>query len=294
MSKCALCDNEAELRESHIIPRFASEWIKQTSITNGLRHSENVNKRRQDGLKKKLLCQECEQRFGKREKIFAEKIFRPFLNEKVNSFEYSDWLNYFISSVNWRILFLTLCDVLSLESEMSCENFSLLANVSMEIKNYLLEKTEFPKNICNHLHFVDDELFLLIADKYPLTFIKRSCFASVFEDEEYIYVYSSICGILCITIIKQFQLDTWNNTLVVESGGTITTRQFARSPVHVDVRRTVESMCNNEISNEQVSKMFEKFTSTDEEIILKSNFIEQFGKDIDLKDIASKYIKFEE
>ena len=30
--KCKLCDNEATLEESHIIPKFVYKWIKQTSI----------------------------------------------------------------------------------------------------------------------------------------------------------------------------------------------------------------------------------------------------------------------
>lgn len=38
---CALCGKNAELRESHLIPKFVGEWIKRTSATGYLRQVVN-------------------------------------------------------------------------------------------------------------------------------------------------------------------------------------------------------------------------------------------------------------
>jgi len=49
---CALCDREqVALKESHSIPRFVYQWLKDTSATPYLRCSDNVNAREQDGHK---------------------------------------------------------------------------------------------------------------------------------------------------------------------------------------------------------------------------------------------------
>jgi hypothetical protein len=45
MSKCALCHNVKELKDSHIIPAFVYRWIKETSATGYLTFSENIDRR---------------------------------------------------------------------------------------------------------------------------------------------------------------------------------------------------------------------------------------------------------
>jgi hypothetical protein len=80
--KCALCDKEADLRVSHIIPRFVSIWLKRTSATGFLRGVKNPEQRMQDLPKFPFLCGDCEQNFSKLENYFAKNIFYPVLNEK--------------------------------------------------------------------------------------------------------------------------------------------------------------------------------------------------------------------
>lgn len=45
---CALCRDNTELKESHIIPKFVGKWLKRTSATGYLRNIDNINKRQQD------------------------------------------------------------------------------------------------------------------------------------------------------------------------------------------------------------------------------------------------------
>lgn len=103
MDTCRLCGKQKELKESHIIPDSIIKWeLKKRESY--LRNLVNPNVRRQDGIKKYLLCAECEDLFGKREKLFADKIFYPRVNDDKLTFEYDSWLYYFMVSILWRLL----------------------------------------------------------------------------------------------------------------------------------------------------------------------------------------------
>ncbi len=114
MAICRLCGFEKELQESHIIPAFASRWIKETGATGFLRDAINPNKRIQDTTKMKLLCRECEVLFSRHESIFASKIFQPYVAKELDArgisqghikeFKYDSWLLHFIISIQWRFL----------------------------------------------------------------------------------------------------------------------------------------------------------------------------------------------
>lgn len=95
--KCALCNEPKELRSSHIIPKFASKWIKNTSKTGKMRDLDY--KRIQDSLKFPLLCEDCEQRISKFENYFAEMIFYPTVNLNSNDVNYDETLLKFIGQL---------------------------------------------------------------------------------------------------------------------------------------------------------------------------------------------------
>src|ERR1700677_1288298 len=99
---CKLCLKNDQLRNSHIIPLFVVDYIKRTSSSGYLRRAINPNLRIQDFPKLKLLCENCEQLFSEREKIFCEKIFIPYLEKGIKKFKYAEWLQYFAVSLAWR------------------------------------------------------------------------------------------------------------------------------------------------------------------------------------------------
>lgn len=101
---CALCGEERELMKSHIIPAFAYRWLKKSSGNGHIRSTQNPNKRIQDGFKKRLLCNECENRFSRAETEFANKIFHPYTTASGGRLWYFEWMMYFCTSVSWRIL----------------------------------------------------------------------------------------------------------------------------------------------------------------------------------------------
>jgi len=98
-----LCGEERELRLSHLLPKFIFRWMQNTG-GQYLRQVTNPNLRRQDGPKKYLLCEECEQRFSTREDYFSRNVFYPYIDRRQTTFDYDERLIYFLVSVLWRVL----------------------------------------------------------------------------------------------------------------------------------------------------------------------------------------------
>lgn len=103
---CRLCDADAELQESHIIPAFVFRWRKDTSPTPFMRASNQPERREQDGIKLHWLCRDCEQTLSNWERQFASKIFHPITTDGSQCISYSDWLLKFCVSISWRVLLL--------------------------------------------------------------------------------------------------------------------------------------------------------------------------------------------
>lgn len=106
LETCSLCNKTSILMESHLIPRFVYEWIKNTSKTPYIRSSENINQRLQDGPKFYLLCEECEQFLSKLEDEFAKNFFKKIANYRNQSttLMVTENMKTLILSVFWRCL----------------------------------------------------------------------------------------------------------------------------------------------------------------------------------------------
>ncbi len=94
----------AELRKSHIIPKFVGKWLKATSATGFLRLATDPVNRAQDLPVLPLLCASCEQLFSKSELYFASQIFFPFHEKGKKDIAYDENLLYFLISLSWRSL----------------------------------------------------------------------------------------------------------------------------------------------------------------------------------------------
>lgn len=103
---CALCLQEAVLKESHIIPKFVVKFAKRTS-TGHLRDTISPNQRRQDGYKIHLLCGACELLLSRWENQFRDQVFLPLHDESQAaraSIDYGPWCMKFAVSLVWRAL----------------------------------------------------------------------------------------------------------------------------------------------------------------------------------------------
>lgn len=99
---CALCRSTADLRDSHIIPKFMIRHIRETSATGRLRRLDNLARRHQDGIKLRLLCDACEGRFNAHETWFASDVFRPTVAETGRPTLHHRSLLPFVVSLAWR------------------------------------------------------------------------------------------------------------------------------------------------------------------------------------------------
>lgn len=102
--ECLLCQREAELQLSHILPAFAFRWLRESAGNGHLRLGMEPNKRVQDGLKRYWLCASCEGRLNFSETAFATNLFHPYLKASGEQYRYSRWLMHFCTSLFWRVL----------------------------------------------------------------------------------------------------------------------------------------------------------------------------------------------
>lgn len=210
---CRLCNNNTNLRESHIIPAFVYKWLKETSGTGFIRVGYAPNQRVQDGHKCHLLCDDCEGLFNSWETEFANNIFHPLNKQTDPNFSYGPWLLKFAVSVSWRVLNFIIDD----------HDISHFPNALQEkANNALLKWKEFLLDRCPHpAHF---EQHMLPFDRlesfnYPNmpTNINRYILRTVEIDAVRLgeadgYIYSKMGRIVIVGFIEMSHPRQWKGT----------------------------------------------------------------------------------
>lgn len=237
---CALCKKENVILElSHIIPKFVTRRILKQSITGYMRNIFNPDQRLQDGDKQHLLCGECEDRFSKSETTFANQIFHTYKNQNQQSFEYEEWLNYFIISVNWRNLYLDIEGFKNDKTTISEEQLYLLIIKEKIMRDYLMDRTSDFEGIENHMFFFEDikSANEAISKAEPHSFMRHSSFGYSFISHDYdgYYVVSNLSGILIFTLLKKSDIDIWERTKIENKSIYNIGYQHVRSPIASDV-----------------------------------------------------------
>lgn len=134
MSKCALCENEAELMQSHIVPKLVYRRIR-SHPNSRFRSMDNFGKELQDGEKRPMLCHDCEEKFSAGETWFANSFLDEYLNTDIIPSVDKDKLDDYILSVSWRILWDDLYRLNSFQGEFYR---SELECFEKKCRNYLL------------------------------------------------------------------------------------------------------------------------------------------------------------
>lgn len=148
---CSLCQTNKDLKESHVIPKFVSKWLKESSATGYLRQAVQPNLRKQDFSTERLLCGDCENLFSRWENLFAETIFLPYLNDGKREFEYSNWLLKFSVSLIWRLGVSELNDFRNYQPQLTSE----LERALSVWRDYLLNDVPMQESYGFHLFFMD-------------------------------------------------------------------------------------------------------------------------------------------
>jgi hypothetical protein len=212
---CKLCGKQTKLANSHIIPKFTVNWIKKTSATGYIRMAKKPNLRKQDLPKIKLLCKECENRFSKWEKLFAENIFIPYLEKGKQIFEYEDWLIRFAVSLSWRTI---MKEIYSFRQESNLATF--VDNSLKQWGSFLLEINDNPGTYENHLFFLDyisNINNLHLPDMFQW-YLLRGFDSTIAFSEKEVFAYTKLPGFIFCSGISPPKLKGWNKTLIKKEG----------------------------------------------------------------------------
>ncbi|WP_213996135.1 hypothetical protein [Tepidanaerobacter syntrophicus] len=283
IGKCALCYRERELQLSHIIPKFVIRYLKKTSVGN-IRRTDNPNKVVQDGEKRYLLCKECEERFNSAETLFANKVFYPYLKENKEEFEYDKWLHYFITSVNWRNLYLDIIDFVK-AGDIEIDDLQVLIDSEKIMRDYLMKKRNDIGNIKNHIFFFGDikEAYKEFKEQNPHVAFSRSEGGYTFYSSKrktYMSI-SNLMGIILITIYRMHREEYWENTEIFNCRGIIRAKnQYIKSIVGQEFFEWIKEMNESQLklNLHQKEKIAKNIIENKEEFI-NSKMFKQMMKD---------------
>lgn len=177
MQECKFCCKSVEqLKISHIIPKFFSDWLKKGSTLKRMRSTTSPQPV-QDGYKIEFMCGECEVDFSKYEKYCAEKVFRPLINgiSFIDIFKNVDFniFNKFLASLLWRV------------SMNGLNNPQINGNYSEDEKVLFNEYTKKLKDSYNNSSSIDFNTYLI-----PLT--EELANKNILEVVDYVYYERSI------------------------------------------------------------------------------------------------------
>lgn len=227
MSICALCNSQAPLLNSHVIPKFCVEWMKKSGPTKYIRQAKVPNRRLQDIQKIRLLCASCEGRLSKWEKCFAEQVFVPYMETRQQAFDYRHWMLRFAVSLAWRTAVRTI-DI------MREKNVALADATDQAMEcwaDFMLDKREDAGPYAHHLFFLDvlsPSTTAEVLDKmhwYSLGGIDSTMAYS----DTHINAYTKLPAMIFWSGILPAQPVGWHGTLIKHKGR-IKTPQTINAP----------------------------------------------------------------
>ncbi|GEP52279.1 hypothetical protein FNO01nite_29510 [Flavobacterium noncentrifugens] len=199
IGNCALYDIETDLKLSHIIPKFAFDYLKKTG-GKYLRTFENPDQRVQDGPKEYLLSERAEQDFSKRERWFSNHVFLPYLKEGKTSFYYDENFGYFTVSVLWRVLL----DQTNHHSVKAEPRLDFLNDVKEEWKLFLRD-SKFPYNFNDLNIFLTDRVSSHNTNGINVDlYMSRTIDATIIHNEDYstVAVYVKFLRFMIWSVVK--------------------------------------------------------------------------------------------
>lgn len=132
--KCALCGKEADLMQSHIIPKLVYKRIRSHTCSR-FRALDNITRVMQDGEKRPMLCQECEELFSSYETKFSSQYLDDYLTTNRIQHKPSRVVKNYFLTVAWRILW---DDLYRLNSYNDCIIRPVFEDFCTDLRDYLL------------------------------------------------------------------------------------------------------------------------------------------------------------
>lgn len=290
---CALCQKSSILRESHIIPKLVTDWMKETSGTGYIRRSGIPNLREQDGPKIPLLCQDCEQLFGVWEKRFAEDIFIPLHESPESRVSYGPWLEKFAVSVSWRIG--TFFKNIGRFSHFSQKRIHATDECLRTWREFLLDLRPHPGRFEQHLlplgaiACATDRDLPVNINRYLLRGADMTVAHA--KSKEKAFVYAKMCRIVLIGFIEMSYPQRWKGSKLNSNGGSVGGHTHYQLPVgfleFLKDRARNAARAYKSISQRQKDKIAKDYDKKDLDEIVKSESFRALHEDVLLFDEAA-------
>jgi len=277
--RCRLCGAKARLAQSHIIPAFATRWIKETSVTGRLRSPETPNVPRQDVPRVRLLCPTCEEKFSAWETRFAERVFAPSRAGGRFAMQYEEWLLRFLVSIAWRST--------TVESDKFASAVRHLAEkVDKALKiwrDYLLSERADAGPYEHHVFIASEPVSGVQGVSMPPKFnfyMLRAVDTTLAMSFRRVLVYTKLPGIVLLSAIEPEKIEGMIGTRIRRRGVLSSPQRVAMlgfGDFLVDRARTFSRMLEG-MSDRQQQKM-EELAGREPQRVLKSDSYRVFLAD---------------
>lgn len=224
---CRLCQNTADLQESHIIPAFAYRWLRESSGNGHIRSSTSPNLRIQDGPQEYWLCTDCESRFGRVETLFCNRLFYPYLAKSGQNFQYGDWLLQFCTSVSWRVLRYHMDTAHKTKDSFSAEDRARIQSAEETWRSFLLGQITNPGAFRQHI-IPFDQIESSSANLPPTInrYLMRAIQMDICHGSNVMFVFSKIGRFAILGFINEPNPNRWVGTKVNANQGVIGPREY--------------------------------------------------------------------
>jgi hypothetical protein len=216
MTHCRLCEIEKPLVDSHVIPRFVGQYLKETGATGFLTAiSQNSRpSRAQDIFTMKLLCEDCEQLISTSETFFHQAIFVPFTENSLSHIEVDTRLARFVISVSLRSLWVHK----EIGDPLVPKYASEFQALEAEWRRILRSKSYIQPHLPNSHHILLGSVELLSHGLTNFPNILHSVFRSsgffLYEVFDKAFLFSNLAGIQIISMITPAELPASHGTQV--------------------------------------------------------------------------------
>lgn len=267
-----MCLKAGILNQSHIVPSFVGRWLKETSVTGYLRQFDNPNLRKQDIVKKKLLCSVCEMLLSSSETKFAENIFYPYVGSelddwgvaqgKIEVIEYDNWLLKFVIGLQWRALITH--PVLSKEDSSTAKFNEIIDTALSNWSDFLLEKRANSGDERHYIIFLQNlapgvgNLPQNISE-WVNTYLLRSVDTTLALSAKNLFLFTKLGPIVIISGLIPQKIKRMNDALIRYKGRLRTAQNLGNSFINdfIFITRPNEAVSKYIVSEVQDQKIAE-------------------------------------
>jgi hypothetical protein len=278
---CKLCKKEADLKISHITPKFIGKWLKKTSMTGFLREKNNIGKRAQDLAKEYWLCGECEVLFSKWETPFANKVFFPFVDKDQSVAHYDDWLAKFCASLSWRTL--TYMRSKNSDDDKTADYLRSVEKAEAHLSDYLLGKTDNLNQYEQHI-FPLQKIDSTSGVGFPKNinrYFLRIVAMDIIGDSKNIFIYTKLPSFMVFGFINVDMPKKMRSSRVALRHGKLSPREYQWPDGFYDyiVEKTTEIKTLSDSISEKQQNQIEEYIRSNPDKAENSKQFEAFLSD---------------